>query len=235
MQTFIDKIVPFDGNTALLEDIYLKGGFRIVADEYTMYNLDHSLLAKGMIVKCQSSGLYYRANIVRFNADGSLDTIEWKHYTFDQYITPGSNTPVLYNSCTATFTVDITKIKDGKSVKFGKELGCRSFFLLNLRMSAPVKLELFSRKDLQDINPYTFIAKSSKLSDSGESYVRSSSTNVTTFLLKTSTYSIIVNEDIDTTSTTFYFRLTKNLKMLDSSTVNPNKIIVEFEYIPIEM
>lgn len=219
---------------AILDDAYLGGSFKVIKNEAERDSLSATNTIKaGTLVKCQESGIYWRASNVKIEVDefGDAQTrIEWEEFKFEASRNTESSLD-LYRLYRTSFSLDIEKIGDGRSLEFTQDLKCYSFFMLNLRVSEPVKIEIQSQADGLDRNPYVFIARYDHLADSGESFIQYSGL---TSSFKASAYSILVNEDPEPT-TNFYFRVSKNTKLTKSGSYNSNIVTIVFDYIPIEV
>ena len=231
---FTGPIKPLGSATfPILSDEYLLGGYKVVADESARDSLDPSTLKIGTLVKCVSTGIYWRAKNVSVGYDDFGDpfsTVEWVEFKFNTK--PDSTAIALYQVSHSNFTLNMSNVADGKSQFIDLNLGCYSCFVLNLRVSQPVKVEIFSRSDYKDINPYTFIARYDHLIDDGTSFVNRIGYGM--FQLKTSAYSIIANED-DVLSKNFYIRITKDNKLTEKGDYTSPLVTVAFDYIPIEL
>ena len=231
---FTRPIKPLGASTfALLEDRYIQGGFKIVAKESDRDALDPTTIKKGALVKCQDTGIFWRAKSVIQGFDDFGDpfnTVEWEEFKFSAPADPDK--PVQYQANHTNFTLNIANVDEGKSLHVNWDLKCYSCFLLNMRVSIPVKVEIYSRKDYKDVNPYTFIARHDHLIDDGRSFV--TRIGYDSFTLKTSSYSVLANED-DELSTMFYFRITKNSKLTETGAYDSPLVTIAFDYIPIEL
>ena len=229
---FTGPIKPLGSATfALLSDAYICGSFKIVSDEAARDALDPTTLKVGTLVKCLSSGIYWRAKNVSVGYDefdDPVSTVEWVEFKFSS---ASSSALVQYQISHSNFTLNMANVSDGKSQFYELELGCYSCFMLNLRVSQPIKVEIYSRKDYKDLNPYTFIARYDHLIDDGTSFVNR--VGYGEFELKTSAYSILANED-DTLTKTFYVKLTKDKTLTQSGKYDP-LVTVAFDFIPIEL
>lgn len=217
---------------AILDDAYLGGSFKIVKDETARDQLAVTdTLQIGTLVKCQSSGIYWRVANLKVEIDDFGDVqnkVDWVEFKFE--IENTAPLLDLYKLSRTSFTVDIEKVGDGRALSFPFDMKCYSFFLFNLRVSQPVKVEIQSRADKLDRNPYVFIARHDHLVDSGESFISYDSINT---VLRTSAYNILVNEDPDPT-TNFYFKIFKQLSMTKAGNYESNLVTIVFDYIPIE-
>jgi hypothetical protein len=231
---FTGPIKPLgSANFPILSDEFILGGFKIVDDEAARDALDVTTLKVGTLVKCRGSGIYWRAKNVSVGYDefgDPISSVEWVEFKFNTKADAANL--ALYQVSHSNFTLNMSNVVDGKSQFIDLNLGCYSCFVLNLRVSQPVKVEIFSRSDYKDINPYTFIARYDHLIDDGTSFVNRIGYGM--FELKTSAYSILANED-DVLSKNFYVRITKDKKLTEKGTYSSPLVTVAFDYIPIEL
>lgn len=238
MYIFNDALVyPNNLPRKLVEDIYVQGGFKILKDIIDRDSYPIGLLKIGSIVRLQDTLQFWRVKniVVSFDADDNeVYTAEWEKYNFGaDSAAPTLPTvkPPTFELKHHNFTVSIDGVPDSRPIAHTIDLQCYSFFLLNLRVSEPVKVEIFSRKDLLDRNPYTFIARHDHLVDNGDSFVEKIGEAGLKF--NTSAYSIIANED-DKLGKKYYFRVTPMSSMTDTGSYRSKLITIAFEYVTIE-
>lgn len=220
----------------LLEDIFIQGNLKIVPDVIARDALSASLLKIGSLVRTRDTGLFWRVNNLTYsyNDDGEeVVIVDWQPFKFGADVTnsPEPVTETAYTLKHNNFSISLKATKDSKPIAYTLNLGCYSFFLLNLRVSQPIKVEIYSRKDMIDRSPYTFIAKPDHLIDNGDSFVKKKGSS--DLVINTSAYSIIANED-DVLEKKFYFRLTPMTKLTANGKYDPDVVTVAFDYIPIE-
>jgi len=141
--------IPF-----LMEDIYLRGGYRCVATTAARDAIPVSARKAGMLVYCQDTGLTFTVNV------GALTT--W---------VPVITTPVR-NSITYTAA---SAIAANGTLDFTIDTGLTSI-IQTLTVSDPsLKIEAFSTVARNDANPYTFISYTGHLTDDGSSKLQDNS------------------------------------------------------------
>lgn len=233
-----NDVIKYSGNKAqkIIEDIYVQGGFKILKNIADRDSFPASLLRVGSIIRLQDTFAFWRVkNIVLSydQDDNEVKTVDWEPYSFGADTAPAivDVTKLPFEFAHHNFTVSIENVPDSKPIAHEVDLSCYSFFLLNLRVSAPVKVEIFSRKDLLDRNPYTFIAKHDHLIDNGNSFVERQGESG--FVLNTSAYNIIANDD-DYIGTKYYFRITPMLAMTKDGYYKSPLVTLAFEYVSIE-
>lgn len=191
MPVLSDPLEPPEGNSlAIIDDAYLAGSFKVVATEADRDALSVSDVIKiGTLVKCQESGIYWRAANVRVEDAGFGDfvrVIDWEEFKFAAEEDKRSILE-LYKLQRMIFTVDIGSLADGRYLEFTMNMNCYSFFMLNFRVSIPVRVEIQSREDNQDRNPYVFAARHDHLIDSGISFLTYTGVATTTTKRPTTT------------------------------------------------
>lgn len=235
MPEFIDHIAPVGGsNFYLIEDIYLRGSLRVVPNLSARDLLGVTTLKIGTLVRCADTGIFWRANGIIEGVDefgdpiAEVDWVEFKFPYKDSLIVP----PQRYQVSHFTLNLNIEALADRKSITQSIDLQCYSCFIFDVSVSIPVKLEIFSRQDYKDRNPYTFTARYDHLVDDGTSLIKRKNTE--DFWFKTCTYNILVNEE-DELDTKFLLRVQKNKKLTKTGKYTDQKVTINFDYIPIEV
>lgn len=222
----------------LIRDIHISGGFMVLASVEERDALPVALLSRGQIVRTMETNQFWKVSnfVATYDDDwNEIITIEWELYDFGG---PAPSTdaprdkPKPFQLKHTNFTLKIDGVADGKPIAHIVDLDCYSFFLLNLRCSQPCRVEIYSRKDLLDRAPYTFLARYDHLVDNGDSLVTKK--EEPDFTINSCAYSIICNED-DRLGRLYYFRVTpmQNLT-LNESGYSSNLITVAFDYVTIE-
>lgn len=235
MATYVNLTSPLKplGNAtfALLEDLYIRGSLKIVRNELERDQLDPTTIKRGMLVRCVESGTFWQAKNIVTNVDDFGDeytTVDWKVYQFGQDLAPLKR----LEKTSTSFTLNLAQVSNKKNISYNHNLRCYSCFMMNFKVSIPVKVEIFSRKDYKDNNPYTFIGRYDHLYDDGTSYVYR--VGYERFDMNLGAYSILANED-DPLTTMYYFRITKDVSLTKDSKYDSNLVTVSFDYIPIEI
>ena len=229
---------PFESPPlALIQDIDVAGNFMVLRDIEERDNLNITKLRVGMIVRTMSTNQFWKVENMALTFDENWEEIyevEWSLYDFggaspDEELPIEQELPFALNH--ANFTVSLVGVPDCRPIAHTLKLQCYSFFLLNLKVSQPAKVEIFSRKDLLDITPYTFIGRFDHLVDNGDSLI--TKVGEESFKINTSAYSIIANED-DILSRAFYFRVTPMLSLTENGSYAKDVITVAFDYVTLE-
>lgn len=133
----------------LLEDVYVRGGFRSVATTTLRDSIAALSLKIGMLVYCQDVDKYYKLG---------ADKQTW----YEVSIGGGSG------GSRKDFTITTASIASGASLDLPLTLESPTVMIIKLALDVPdIKLQVFSNVDLSDQNPYTFISNVSQLSDEG--------------------------------------------------------------------
>lgn len=166
----------------LIEDRYIRGGYRSLATVADRDAIPTSARKAGMRVFCQDNGKTYTVNV------GALTTwVEVK--------TRPERAPLNYTAGSS--------LADGASVDFTLTTG-KTCMVQKLTVNvAGLKVECFSVPERSDTNPYTFISYTGHLSDDGSSKLDDDSIEFNR------RYAYICNLEA-TPGTTTYWRITNN-------------------------
>ena len=174
-------LVPKGGNSFfLLEDIYFRGGLRLVPTTAERDTLHSSTRKAGMLVITQSDNKIWQL-------DADLQT--WKEFQV------GGGSAVRQ---TAMHLVENIPI-DG-STDFALPLG-RTALIHKLSVDTPCIVEAFETPMRDDSNPYKFVATSDHLEDDGSSLMTDGT------VLRGRRYAILTNQEPGP-SMDIYFRIT---------------------------
>lgn len=174
-------MVPKNGNTFfLLEDKYLKGGLRLVADVAERSAINPLSFKAGMLVITQNDKKIWQL--------GS-DLLTWSEFKV------GGSSPVRQ-----TVTYGTKSLTPNESENFSLPLG-RSALIYQLKVDTTCKVEAFDSGNRDETNPYTFISTSDHLEDDGSTVMTDGT------ILRGRRYSILTNQE-GGTSMDVYFRIT---------------------------
>lgn len=191
-------LLPKNGNTFfLLEDVYLKGGFRVVADIAARDALNPINCKAGMLLRTADDGKFYtftgdETNKWKpFSAEGNyliVDAVEDRDLLVD--VPTGTLVYVKADDKvwkrTASETEPWLEFKTGSGSKervpqtipnieiaamsytdVDIDLGSTVALLLQLGVDVPCLVEIHSVADRSDFNPYKFLGKDTHLTDDG--------------------------------------------------------------------
>lgn len=178
-------LIPKAGNSFfLLEDVYLKGGLRIVPNSAARLALNASTLKPAMLVIDQDTRKIWQLGD---------DKITWTEFQ-----TGGSSGLGLGQRTTLVMTTDV--LPPGMSQDVNTEMA-PSNMIYRLSTNVPCKVEAFYTPNRIDSNPYTFVSTQDHLEDDG-SYIDPSGSRV--FGRR---YSVLMNLE-DPPTNGIYWRLT---------------------------
>lgn len=199
----------------LLEDTYLKGGYRSVA---TLANLNaiHPVARKpGMLVYCLETDTIYKLSTDK------LTFIEWATGNTSG---GGGGTPPVIGTPTGIGTRYNTSLSAGElapsaHVDTAFELEAISAMVLELSVDLPaVMIQIFAYDDMSDTNPYTFVSTESILRDDGMTLIDGT-------LLKGRRFALISTEE---GTKTHRIRVTN---MSETDTLSPT---IKLKYLKLE-
>jgi hypothetical protein len=140
----------------ILEDVYVRGGFRSVATETDRNGISPLSRKIGMLVYCVDVDKYFRL--------GS-DKLTW--YEMNLGVSGGGGSSG--GGVRSTFEITAaSSIKSGDSLNLSLALDSPSVMVLKLTLDSPdIKFEVFSNSDMSDQNPFTFISNTAQMTDEG--------------------------------------------------------------------
>lgn len=137
----------------ILEDVYVRGGFRSVATTAARDGIAAMAKKVGMLVYCEDVDKYFRLG---------TDKQTWYEFTLGG-AGSGSGGGVRYET---TYLSNL--LQAGDSVDIGIELKSATVLILDLSLDvADIKVEAFHYGDRSDQNPYTFISNIAQMKDEG--------------------------------------------------------------------
>lgn len=143
----------------ILEDVYVRGGFRSVATTAARDGIAAMAKKVGMLVYCEDVDKYYRL--------GS-DKQTWYEFSSGSGSGSGGGTRKSKSITTAL-------IASGDSLNLSLDLESATVMVIELTLdTADIKVQVFSKSDQSDQNPYTFISSSAQMSDEGLSSLNGS-------------------------------------------------------------
>ena len=185
----------------ILEDIYLRGGYRSVATQAIMNAIPGPARKAGMLVYCADAD-----TVFQLGAD---------KVTFKPFASGGGG------SAGGRFTnvLEVGSLGPTEHRDLTVELSAISAMVLRLALNVKgVMVQVFSKADMSDTNPYTFLSSEALLEDDGTTMVDSA-------VLKGRRFAFISNED---GSTTHHLRITN---VSDADTVEP---VLTLKYLRLE-
>lgn len=195
----------------LLEDTYLKGGYRSVA---TLANLNaiHPVARKpGMLVYCLETDTIYKLSTDK------LTFIEWATGNTSGG-GGGGGTPTGIGTRYNT-SLSAGELAPSAHVDAALELEAISAMVLELSVDLPaVMIQIFAYDDMSDTNPYTFVSTESILRDDGMTLIDGA-------LLKGRRFALISTEE---GTTTHRIRVTN---MSETDTLSPT---IKLKYLKLE-
>lgn len=253
--TFITRsnptTVPF-----VVQDIDLRGGFRVVADHDERNDISNLARVPGMLVLTKDDGIIWQlldgnTDWVEFQVGGgggavqtasdplSIDVSGDLSINADRILPAGGNAgeiPVRQsgggvawepNSASGSVGVrstvtktDIPSLIVGESNNFTLAMS-RSCMLIDVEVNSPdLMVQCFSTVARDDVNPYTFISDTGRLSDVGISELQDES------LQYNRRYAFAVNRETPTT-TDLYWTITNQ----GSVSITP---VITITYLPLE-
>lgn len=190
---FLDYLKPVGSATfSLLEDLYLKGGFRTVATADDLNNIDPSAIKLGMWVAVdEEDGKIYECTEYGIVEDEFGDTsVNTKFEALDLDGVEGvEGEKVVREHVRSVKKVNFSYDNAGDVVDIPVDMGCKSFVIVGLRISAGriMRLRLFSNMNKTDVLPYEFVSDRLNF-DNGVTYLK----NGTKFQYKK--YHVAINE-----------------------------------------
>jgi hypothetical protein len=176
-------IVPKNNNTwYVLEDKYLKGGLRVVANVTERNNIDSLSRKAAMLVITQDD-----KKVWQLNADLS---------TWTEFKVGGGS------AVRQTVQHSTIELQPGASDVFALNLG-RSVLVYHFEVDTPCTVEAHGSVLRDDSNPYKFVATSDHLVDDGSSLMTDGT------ILRGRRYAILANTEPGN-SGDIYFQLTNN-------------------------
>lgn len=143
------NIVPRNQNTwYLLEDVYMKGGFQVRADEADRDSIDPLNLKAGMLCLTQDTKTLWILG----------DDLA----TWTQFSASNSNMGFVRQ----VVVQDCGTMAPSSSKTFSLQLG-KTAMILVLAVTQPVLVAAYSTPDMNDSNPYKFLATADHLADDG--------------------------------------------------------------------
>ena len=188
----------------ILEDVYLKGGYRSVATLDAMNAIHPAARKLGMLVYCVETDLIYKPS-----AD-KTSFVEWS----------GGGGSVGGGGATRhAATIPVGELVAGASVDIVMTLEAASAMVLELSIDVPqVMVQIFAAPDMQDTNPYTFVSTAEMLQDDGMTLIDGA-------LLKGRRFALLATED---GGNAHYLRVTN---LAETDTLTPT---VTLKYLKLE-
>jgi hypothetical protein len=154
---FTGPIKPLGSSKfSLLEDKFLKGGFRVVDKKAELANLDASTIKKGMLVAVnEEDGAIYECIDFSETVDEFGDPIVSSNFQpFAADASSGSGQNAVYTRPTKTITY--TYVNAGQVASIPVNLGCQSFVLTALEVPIGRKLKVRIYTSAAKIDPIVF-------------------------------------------------------------------------------
>lgn len=143
----------------ILEDVYVRGGFRSVATTAARDEIAAMAKKVGMLVYCEDVDKYFRLG---------ADKLTW--YEFSSGSGSGGS-----GGTRKSKSITTALIASGDSLNLSLDLDSATVMVIELTLdTADIKVQVFSKSDQSDQNPYTFISSSAQMSDEGLSSLNGS-------------------------------------------------------------
>ena len=143
----------------ILEDVYVRGGFRSVATTAARDEIAAMAKKVGMLVYCEDVDKYFRLG---------ADKLTW--YEFSSGSGSGGS-----GGTRKSKSITTALIASGDSLNLSLDLESATVMVIELTLdTADIKVQVFSKSDQSDQNPYTFISSSAQMSDEGLSSLNGS-------------------------------------------------------------
>ena len=144
------KGLPF-----ILEDIYVKGGYRSVATMADLGSIPSAAKKPGMLVYCGEDDTIYR-----LKADKSAFV--------DSMIGKSGGGGGAGGTRYETTLVASKELEAGEALDMDLDLSAATAMVLSLSLDlAGITIQLFAESDRSDTNPYTFLSTDTMLKDDG--------------------------------------------------------------------
>ena len=160
---FTGPIKPLGSSKfSILEDKFLKGGFRVVDKKAELSSFDATVIKKGMLVAVnEEDGAIYECVDFSESADEFGDPIVVSNFQpFAANSSTGNDTDKVYVRPTKTITY--TYVNSGQIVSIPVNMGCQSFILTGLEVPADRKLKVRIYTSAAKVDPIVFEFNSSK-------------------------------------------------------------------------
>ena len=145
----------------ILEDVYVRGGFRSVATTAARDEIAAMAKKVGMLVYCEDVDKYFRLG---------ADKLTWYEFSSGSGLGSGSG-----GGTRKSKSITTALIASGDSLNLSLDLDSATVMVIELTLdTADIKVQVFSKSDQSDQNPYTFISSSAQMSDEGLSSLNGS-------------------------------------------------------------
>ena len=153
---FTGPIKPLGSATfALLDDKFLKGGFRIVDKKADLQTIDATAMKVGMLVAVnEEDGMVYECQSFTQSEDEFGDPIVTSE--FKEFSASATDTPSSDDYTRPTKKVVYTYVNAGQTASIPVNMGCQSFILTRLEVPVGRKLKVRIYTSAAKIDPIVF-------------------------------------------------------------------------------